>query len=556
VSEHYEETTGADGQKVMKIKDGHEAQVKAALKKIVDDLLGKDGLDAVVYGLHMPGHEEEAENSKVLRGTHIKIGTNEYFDWTSYNAQDADKSDKKYESKFYFGNSGGEYNSANDTLNYEDGIEYLNNLQWNNLILSNYNDETEGPHLTFMQALGEMIEQTHQGTRTSTESGQYGVFTNLATERYHDGTSDKFECTKELPEINETIKTHKPSFGGSIFAGYGNRSGNIYYGIEIGGGYSHLKTKLKSENKTKPMNTTEFANGEIQYINKDEVIKNPATGQDLGPVYDSTTGKGKPVYVSGMGRQSGAIPLELPDYSNHYEITLKKSINFSVTPMIGIVCSNTVYFVSLGLTYSRYAINIKPNGELLDNYSNAVPVPYIKGYLDSLKGDSYLHEYKTRMTASGLVDVDDNLSEATQKSEKLNAIYPSAVIETNSNGEKNTFSGIRITYPHYDDGGVYVEGEDSDHPWMDSELSSKALSTKKVKKFRFVIEPGIGVRTFLDHGYFVGLHYSCQLGTNKTISYNEFGAFPAHIGRSNMKYKLKISGHKIKIDFGKAFNSI
>jgi hypothetical protein len=375
------------------------------------------------------------------------------------------------------------------------------------------------------------------------------------SDEVHDGTkNDKYEKTAEMEAIDNQIKTYKPSLGGSIFAGYGGTSGKIYYGIELGAGYSHLKTNIVKHSSITPLNQTDFANGNIEYVDKNEKIHNPVrTAEILGTVYDSDSGKVRPVYVSGMGRQAGATLLSLPDFHTAYDINVKKSVNFFITPMIGFKHVNTIYYCALGLTYSRYEIKIQPNTNL-KQYADAVPIPYINGHLENFKGSSFLHEYVKRLNDDGeLVTAQAALNQASAKLPTMNAIYPSAVIETNDAGEQNTFSGIRMIYPHYDDGGISVVGEASGRPWLDSDLSSKALSVKKVKKFRFGLEPTIGVRTFINCNYFVDFKYSFQLGNKITVKHDEFVAYPAHIGRNNMKHKIKITGHKLEVRFGRIF---
>jgi hypothetical protein len=543
VKSFYESFTDDNGT-YMKLKELDEVdkqQLKDRLKVLVDAFLEKLNI-----------LEPDADGLNTIRYTTIEIGDN------TYSSIKDDGTDSRRH-QFYFGDANKGL-SDNDPLKFVNGLNQLDNLCWSNLIFTNYDSTVSGHHVTLLQAMGEYSEQTFGGQQTMTIANIPGVYTTMTSARYtedsHDGSkNDKFTKTAEMDAINDQIKTYKPSFGGSIFAGYGGTSGRIYYGIELGAGYSHLKTNIIKHSNITPTNQTDFANGNVEYVDKNEEIHNPVkTANILGKVYDPETGKVRPVYVSGMGRQAGATLLSLPDFRTAYDISVKKNVNFSITPIIGLTHVNTVYYVSFGFTYNRYGVKIQPNTEVLKQYANAVPVPYLNGHLENFKGSSFLHEYVKRLNEAGqLIEAQAALSAESAKLPGLEAIHPSAVIETNDAGEKNTFSGIRMIYPHYDDGGISVVGEASERPWLNSDLASKALSVKKVKKFRFGFKPGIGVKTFINRNYFVDLRYSFQFGDKITVKHDEFVAYPAHTGRANMRHKLKMTGHEIKLSFGRLF---
>lgn len=526
-----------------------EAELKILLKQKVDALIGnaedsnyQNSLMMVAFGAGGMGTNDE----KHFRYSEIFIGDNNYGNDT--------------ETSFYFGTAP----NPNTTVSYADGINDIANLKWENLIFTDKNQAVDiagnkGQHVTFAQVLGSVVEQTFQGSSTLTAAGQKGMYTNLYSERYQDGGIDAFTKSVELAEINEHVKTHKPVFGGHIFGGWGGQSGKIYYGVEVEVGYSGAKANVTKSNKVYTTQT-DFANGNIQYVDKDSVIKNPVTGKDFedGKVYDENTGKVRPVHLSGLGRQTSATELELPDLSNAYDLDVKKSISFGITPMIGFTHMNTVYYASLGITYSRYEAKIKPNMEVLDAYANAIPVAYMKGYMENLKGSTFLHKYVKRSNGKGEFVTSDNVNESANSVTKysMEAIYPASIIEQNSAGEENTFSGLRMNYPHYDDGGVSVVGENdsqtqAERPWLDDKLVSAATSTQNFKKFRFGFEPGIGFRTFISTKYFVDLRYSCQFSQKIKIKHDAFAAYPAHIGRSGMKHNLEVTGHKIRLSFGR-----
>lgn len=229
--------------------------------------------------------------------------------------------------------------------------------------------------------------------------------------------------------------------------------------------------------------------------------------------------------------------------------------------MIGFMHMNTVYYASLGITYNRYEAKIKPNTKVLGQYADAIPVAYMEGYMENLKGSTFLHKYVKRSNGKGDFVTADNVMGSANASTnyKMEAIYPSAIIEQNNDKEENTFSGLRISYPHYDDGGVSVVGEktSADHPnrpWLDDNLFNKAVSVQKVKKFRFGFEPGVGFRTYINPKYFIDLRYSCQFSQNLKINHDAFAAYPAHFGRSGMKHKIEITGHKITLSIGRITN--
>jgi hypothetical protein len=525
------------------LTEADKTALRARLKVLVDEFLEKLNI-----------LEPDADGKPTIRYTTVEIGDNKY----SLIGTDGTYADGlQHPNEFYFGDAK-KGTSDNDKLRFADGTEQLDNLCWANLIFTNYDSVRDGHHVTLLQSLGEYIEQTFGGQQTLTVAGVPGVYTTMTSSRYTEETpggttNDKFEKTAELGGIDDQVKAHKPSFGVSVFAGYGGMSGKVYYGVELGAGYSHVNTKIIQHSKTAPTNQTDFAGGNVEYVNKDEDIHNPVKTQEvLGKVYDPATGKVRPVYVSGMGRQAGATLLSLPDFSTAYDVSVKKSVNFSITPMVGFAHVNTVYYISFGFTYSRYEVKIQPHTDVLQHYAGAIPIPYINGHFENFKGNSFLHEYIARLNDDGkLITAQAAVNEESSKVPVLNAIYPSAVIEENDKGERNTFSGVRVVYPHYDDGGISVVGEASERPWLDADLSSKALSVKKVKKFRFGFKPGIGVKTFIGNGYFIDLRYSFQFGDKITVKHDEFVAYPVHTARANMKHKLKMTGHEIKISFGK-----
>lgn len=525
-----------------------EAELKTLLKKKVDSLIGnskdsnyQNSLMMVNFGAGGTGGDDE----KFFRYSNVHLGAN------PYNANNPES--------FYFGTA----TTPHDKLEYADGIGDLANLKWNNLIFTDYqtpgDDENKGQHVTFTQILGAIAEQTFEGSATITEAGQKGMYTNLYSQRHKENGSDAFVKTIELSEINEHVKTHKPVFGGHAFAGWGDKSGKIYYGVEVEVGYSGAKSNVIKNNRVS-VSQTDFANGSIQYANKNAVIKNPVTGKDFenGKVYDPVTGKVRPIHLSGLGRQTATPELELPDFSQAYDLEVKKTISFGITPMIGFAHMNTVYYASLGVTYNRYEAKLKPNMNVLGAYSDAIPVAYMKGYMENLKGSTFLHKYVKRANGEGGFVTADNMNEKENSitNYKMEAIYPSTIIEQNSSGEENTFSGLRMNYPHYEDGGISVVGESTsvehpDRPWLDDKLVSGANSIQKVKKFRLGFEPGIGFRTYINTKYFIDLRYSCQFSQKLNINHDAFAAYPAHFGRSAMKHKIEITGHKIKLSFGR-----
>ncbi len=547
IKEFYTITTQTDGTQTGTLKAGvDKAKLQALLKEKVDLLIGYSSEANYQNSLMMvtTGKSTDPNQAaKYFRYSNVYLGNNEYG-----NTQ---------QGHFYFGTKA----TDNDDLTYKDGLDNWENLKWQNLIFTDKYDQTKaddpGRAVSFMQVLGTVIEQTFEGKSVTTAAGQTGMYTSLYSERYKENDSDAFEKTTQLAAIDEHMKSYKPVFGGTVFVGYGARSGKLFYGAELGVGYSCAKTKVVKSD-TNFITQTDFANGCVQYVDKNATVTNPATGVEAGKVYDASSGKVRPVYLSGMGRQTSADALELPDFTRGYDLEVKKTVSFSVTPMIGYAHMNTVYYASLGVSYNRYQVKIDPSSAL-SQYSNAIPVAYMKGYMENLKGSTFLHKYLKRLASDGsgeFITVDEISGDANARSNyKMEPIYPSSVVESNSDGEQNVFSGLRINYPHYDDGGISVVGEsdsstNAERPWLDSNLAADACSTKKVKKFRFGFEPGVGFRTYLNSRYFVDLRYSFQFGESIKVKHQEFAAYPVHYGRSGMNHKLEITGHKIRLSFG------
>jgi hypothetical protein len=545
------------------IRPGKEEELKKILKELVDEFIGITNADDQAKSLNIVFKQEAAsetrETDNYFRYSDIKIGDN------NYSSED--------DESFYFG-----IKSASVVpLLYEDGIGNIDNLLWTNLIFTdgahplNINNNNRGKHVTLVQVLGSILEQSDEGSRYVTPAGVIGTFSNMYSERYLLNNSDKFTRTENLPAIVESIKAYRPKLGISAFLGFGVYADAVYLGMELSGGYSFAKsstlTKINKKeydnlNKAEVVPTevttiekTTFADGNIQYVDKDEAIVNRATGAVIGNVYDPITQKVKPIYVSGMGRVAGATPKLLPDSSDLYDVEIREGLNFSIAPVIGITNTNTMYYVSLGLSFDKYEVTITPNEKIFAAYKNKLPVGYVGGYMDSLDGNSFLHKYTVK-------EVDGKLYTVEQKTEipkiiandKLIPIYPASILEENTSHEKNTFAGIRVTYPHYDDGGISVVKESSSRPWLDSALKAEAGVKQKISKVKFSFEPGIGVRSFINSNYFVDFRYSAKIGTTFEIDQKSFEAHPSvHMGRPGLTHSISVVEHRAKISFGRVF---
>jgi opacity protein-like surface antigen len=547
------------------MRPGREEEVKKILKELVDELLGISKSSDQTKSLNIAFTQEKAiegaeegDTESYFRFSDVKIGDN------NYGAED--------DFSFYFGIK----NSPEERLSYYDGIGNIENLLWTNLIFTdapsyvNPGHNNKGKHLTLAQVLGSVLEQSYENTRYNTAAGMIGTFSNMYSERYSINNSDKFTRTEILPAITDSIKTYKPSIGVSAFFGFGIYFDSAYFGVELSGGCSFAKSssltrveKKDYDNLNKAavppveVSATEktiFADGNVQYVDKDEKIISKVTGAVIGNVYDPATGKVRPIYVSGMGRMAGATPKSLLDTSDFYDVEIRKGLNFSVNPIIGITGTNTMYYVSLGVSLDKYEITIKPNEKIFESYKDKLPVGYVGGYMDSLGGDSFIHKYTVKEVDGQLYTIDQKSSiPKIGVNDKVVPIYPGAVLEENTSHEKNTFAGVRLIYPHYDDGGVSVVGESSSRPWLDQALQTEASVPQKISKFKFSFEPGIGVRTFMNSNYFVDFRYSAKIGSNFEIDQKSFEAYPAHMGRPGLTHSISITEHKAKISFGRTF---
>jgi hypothetical protein len=517
------------GQKKMMLIAGKQYEVQNLLKTRVDELIGITSKDPIKSLNLVTGSGKEIS----ITHTHVNIGQNEY--------------GHEHKEQFYF--------SANEGngLTYKDGIQYLDALIWGNLV---FTDDAEtavgakveaGAHVPLTQVLGDIIEQTDETVQYTTNSGQIATFTNLYSERVKSNGSDVFKKSAELAAINENVRQNKFSFGGNILLGWGAYTGKVYYGAEVSAGYSAAVSKISKQDESEPVVKDLFADGNMQYVSSTSTAQNKASGE-VRKVYVPLAGTVQPVYVSGMGRLTAVTPSSLPDIKTAYEVEIKKGFNFSITPILGLSHASTVYYLSLGMTCDAYEVKISPNTNMLDAYSNMLPITYINGYLEGFGGNTYLHKYKTRITDGGQLITQEELLAEKKKVEKMEPIYPAAVLETNTAGEQNTFSGIRITYPHYADGGISVEGEGDARPWLNQENVSKEI---KMKKYMFRFEPGIGFRTYLTSKYFIDLRTSVGLGEKIKIDHDSFAAYPAHIGRPKLRHEIDIIECKVKLSFGR-----
>ncbi|MDR2074866.1 MAG: hypothetical protein LBP31_01440, partial [Holosporales bacterium] len=191
VKSFYEEVT-EDDETYMKLKDGitdaEKNQLKARLKVLVDEFLEKLNI-----------LETDSKGDNTIRYTQIEIGDN------NYSGIDTEgNGSKKHE--FYFGDSE-EGTSDNNELKFADGLTQLENLNWHNLIFTNYDSILTGHHVTLLQAMGEYAEQTFEGQQTMTAANIPGVYTTMTSARcsdeVHDGTkNDKYEKTAEMEAID------------------------------------------------------------------------------------------------------------------------------------------------------------------------------------------------------------------------------------------------------------------------------------------------------------------------------------------------------------------
>lgn len=445
------------------------------------------------------------------------------------------------QNRFYFGET-----DEQGTVYYQnDGLNNIKNLQWRNLILTSYQGaDNNGPQLTFPQLLGDILEYAFNAEVKIQKNNDFkGMFTYLLSERYLDGDSDKFSKSNTLSNLNTNIRSSKPSSGLKISLGY-ELPTNIYSSIEFAFCLDNSKVRpVQFGNEKQPK--TNFAAGTINYVDKNEHLYNPRNKNDLGPVYDKESGKICPVKNSGLGRMTGATPKTLKTMQSPYSLTLKKKFSFSITPVLGLLQNdNILLYVSCGITMNNYKATFIPNTSILSQYNNLVPVGIVHGYMEGLDGKTYVHKYSKQLR--------DGSSTEFKNERELPRISPNAIIEENSAGEKNVFSGIRINYPHHEDGGMNLVGESvGERPWLNDGNNEKALSRKNKNKFLLNFEPGFGMRVLFDKNIFVDIRYSLQLGFRMSLKYPEFAYYPMHMGRENMKHKLKISSHKFSLVFGK-----
>ena len=441
--------------------------------------------------------------------------------------------------QFYFGQS----ENDNEPLTYLDGLGTLENLQWKNLIFTSENNTNRGPHVTLFQTIGDSAEQGYKGViRLDSNSGQSGMYNTMYSSRYNENLDDSFEKEKELPAISDELKSTKPAMGVTALVGYQITTEPVHIACEFSFGYSNSNvTVIKHDEPTHK--ETDFCSGNVNYVDKTQEITSPVDGSSLGKVYDETAGTIQPLKNSGLGRMTGAVKKSLTDFKTPYDVKIKKGISFSFTPIIGYRKDNALFYLSCGVTLNKYKVSIIPNKTALDEYDSLVPVGYLNGYMEDLTGKTFLHKYKRKLkdgSTNEYVDVNDTYR-----------FHPSAIMEQNSDGEVNTFNGLRMNYPHYRDGGISLVGEESERPWIDSKKVSESKIRKAKKKNVINFEPGVGVRLYLSKsGAFIDFRYSCQFGTTLRMKHPEFAYFPMHIGRSDMKHKIKISGHKVRVCFG------
>jgi opacity protein-like surface antigen len=536
-----------------------ESELKLLLAKKVRNFLGYDSNDPT-YGDSLKMVTDgnpvvEGERAAFIRNTTVYLGNLIY--------------SPEKDGGCYFGKR----QTANDDLKYNtDGIATIQNLMLRNLVFTNKVvglGETDGegglvPNyggaVTFSQVIGDAIEQERGGIVTTTMAGQKGMYCNLYSERYMENGSDVFSKTAELAAIDYQVKSHKPTFGGTFFLGVGTTAGRAHLALELGVGFCSVKDRIiRSDQKTTLQ--TDFVNGNIQYINKNDTIKNPVTGKDYedGKVYDPATKKVRPIHVSGFGRQAGVDPLNLPDFDRGYDLWIKKNIVFTATPIIGFSHVNSVYYAAFGFSVNKFKVDIVPNNAIGSQYGNALPTAYMKGYMENLKGDTFLHKYVKRLNESGeYITVDSVSSEENARSNhKMEATHPSAVQETNDKGEVNVFSGLRINYPHYDDGGVSVVNEtngavDEKRPWTDEVLLKNASEKTSFKKNLVVFTPGVGVKTFITPNVFIDARFSYSFGKSFRVENKAFAAYPAHHGRSGEKHDISVREIEVRLAFGVA----
>jgi hypothetical protein len=432
----------------------------------------------------------------------------------------------------------------NGTYDDKSGFHFADNngdridpqmLSWDNLRF--------GEDIPLKQVLSDYIWNANDGLVFNLNQADSGVkntlYSRLLSTTDEKGRfNTKFQEIINLPASDDLVKASSKTIGASLTGGYGFRIGNVSLGIELGLGYSNAKTKIYSnENKGNDEKMDAFADGKIQYIKTTDIVTDPNDKSIvLGQVFNPATQAVKSTFLSGFGRLVSPKSLSVTPILNPYELDIKKSFGISIAGTIGYAFKNTIFYCGMGVNAGNYKVTIVPNQQLRQ-FSGYCPAGAMKGTISDFNNGDFTYAFsRPDETNSG----------------KFSLLYPGAFIRKNAAGEPMTMSGLIVTYPHYEDSGISIEGKTTSRPYINDNNLNKALETRTFKRTGVGWEPMIGGKLFFLNNWFVDARISYIIGSAIKIDYSDFAAAPIPFGREGLQHKIKVTECKVCLKLGKS----